>query len=64
MHGVRGFLKTQQPDGGTAESSWRRRARHLSLGETELTVLPRDMFTDLYAATATLWKVEVTASNV
>ena len=33
-------------------------------GKTELTALPRDMFTDLYAATATLWKVEVTASNV
>ena len=36
----------------------------LSLGKTELTALPRDMFTDLYAATASLWKVEVTASNV
>src|SRR6267143_2745890 len=42
----------------------RRRVKHLSLGKTELTVLPRDMFTDLYPATATLWKVEVTASNV
>jgi hypothetical protein len=36
----------------------------VSLGKTELTVLPRDLFTDLYAATATLWKVEVTVSNV
>ena len=35
-----------------------------ALGKTELTVLPRDMFTELYAATATVWKVEVTASNV
>jgi hypothetical protein len=33
-------------------------------GKTELTALPCDMFTDLYAATATLWKVEVTVSNV
>jgi len=38
--------------------------RYLSLGKTALTVLPCDIFTDLYAAAATLWKVEVTASNV
>jgi len=64
MHGVHGFLER-------LNSPWRnlpkvrgRRIRHLSLGKTELTALPRDMFTDLYAATATLWKVEVTASNV
>ena len=35
-----------------------------SRGKTESNRLPRDMFTDLYAATASLWKVEVTASNV
>jgi len=51
--------------GGTAPKvRGRRRVRHMSLGKTELTVLPHDMFTDLYAAMATLWKVEVTASNV
>ena len=33
-------------------------------GRRGLTALPRDMFTDLYAATATLWKVDVTASKV
>ena len=36
----------------------------MSLGKAELTAFPCDMFTDLYAATATLWKVEVTDSNV
>jgi hypothetical protein len=36
----------------------------MSLGKAELTALPCDMFKDLYAATASLWKVEVTASNV
>ena len=63
-HGIHGFLES-------LNSPWRnwpkvrgQRVRHLSLGKTELTALPCDMFTDLYAATATLWKVEVTASNV
>jgi hypothetical protein len=36
----------------------------LSLGKTESTALPCDMCTDLYAATESLWKVEVAASNV
>ena len=52
------------PRGELPKVRGRRRVRHLSLGKTELTALPCDMFTDLYAATATLWKVEVTASNV
>ena len=64
MHGVRGFPESLTACGGTAEVRGRRRVRHLSLGKTELTALPCDMFTDLYAATATLWEVEVTASNV
>ena len=39
-------------------------AGNAQFGKTELTALPCDMFTDRYAARATLWKVEVTASNV
>ena len=64
MHGVHDFLESlNQPVAELAESSWAT-SWHLSLGKTELTALPRDMFTDLYAATATLWKVDFTASNV
>ncbi len=32
--------------------------------EVEMHALQRDIVTNFYAATATLWKVEVTASNV
>ena len=34
------------------------------IGKAELTAFSCDMLTDLYTATATLWKVEVTDSNV
>jgi hypothetical protein len=65
MHVVRCFPGSLTARGGTAgkfvgddELS----ACHS--GRRESTALPRDMFTDLYAATASLWKVDVTASNV
>jgi len=64
MHRARGSLRAQQPAAELPEVRGRRRVKHLSLGKTELTVLPRDMFTDFYAVTPTLWKVELTASNV
>jgi hypothetical protein len=63
MHGVQLSLVPKQPVAELPKVRGRR-VRQLSLGKTELTALPRDMFTQLYAALATLWKVEVTASNV
>ena len=64
MHGVHGFLESLNSPWWNLPKVRGRRVRRLTLGKTGLTALPCDMFTDLYAATATLWKVEVTASNV
>ena len=57
------FLRAHQPAAELPKVRGRRRVRHSSRGKTESTRLPVNSF-DLYAATATLWKVEVTASNV
>ena len=65
MHGVRGFPEGLTTRGGTAGKfvgDDQLGACHS--GRRESTALPRDMVTDLYAATASLWKVDVTASNV
>jgi hypothetical protein len=51
MHGVRGFLRVQQPAAELPQVRGRRRISHVSLGKTGSTVFPRDMFTDLSAAT-------------
>ena len=63
MHGVRGFLKTQQP---TAQLPKVRGDDELGNCHSGDGVKPSTRVTCLqtYAATATLWKVEATASNV
>jgi hypothetical protein len=63
MHGVSSFPESLTAR--SAESSLGRpQLEGLSRGKTDLTALPCNTLTDRYAATATLWKVEVMASNV
>src|ERR1035437_1783391 len=64
IHGVHGFPES-------LNSPWRNCRQFAGdelgtchSGRRRLTALPCDMFTDLYAAIATLWKVQVMASNV
>ena len=64
MHGVHGFLQSLNSPWQNLPKVRVRRVRHSSFGKTEVTALPCDVLTDIYAALATLWKVEVTASNV
>jgi hypothetical protein len=47
MHGVHGFLESLNRPWRNLPKVRGRRVRHLSLGKTELTALPCDMFTDL-----------------
>ena len=45
MHGVHGFLESLNSPWQNLPKVRGRRVRHLSLGKTELTALPCDMFT-------------------